>query len=77
MVTFHNYINSLYVAGHFSGWWHNLLGPQYIVTTRLNENQIYNLLRLRVNNNYFLVVKIDPTSAQGWLPKKGWKWLGR
>lgn len=75
-VTFHNYLTSLY-PNYLTSWWHYIQGPTYIVYTSLNENQIYNLLRLHVNGNNFLVIKVDPKTAQGWLPKDAWTWLGR
>jgi len=76
VVSFHNYIVSLY-PGYFSAWWHYIQGSTYIIYSTLNENEIYNLLRLNVQGNNFLVIKVDPRTAQGWLPREAWTWLGR
>jgi len=73
--TFHSYLVSLYPK-HFSSWWHYIEGA-YIVYTSLNENQVYNLLHEHINGNNFLVIKVDPQHAQGWLPNEAWTWMGR
>ncbi len=74
---FHNFISRTLYPTHITSWWHYLAGPTYLISTTLNENQIYNLFRTHMNGFHFLVIKVDPLTAQGWLPREAWVWMGR
>lgn len=74
---FHNFVvNTLYPT-HITSWWHYLAGPTYLVSTKLNENQLFNLLQKHMKDHHFLIIKVDPVTAQGWLPNDAWVWMGR
>ena len=73
MVTFHDYITSLY-PNKIIDWWH-YIHTTYLIVSPLDVNSLYNLIFPGVPQRYLLVVEIDPNNAQGWLPPDAWKWL--
>ncbi len=70
-----NYINSLYTSGYIRSWWHYLPGSMYFVHTHMNANQIYNMLITHMPGRHFIVMRVDPTEKQGWLPRDAWDWF--
>ena len=72
---FHNFVTTQMYSTYVSGWWYRLGGNVYMVKTDLNSNQISQLVRGHMNGLYFIVIKVDPTDAQGWLPSEAWEWL--
>jgi hypothetical protein len=77
LIKFHNYISTYLYSRYISAWWHYLSGPVYMVQTNLNVNQINQLIAQHMNGLQYIVIKVDPTDSQGWLPQEGWTWLGR
>jgi hypothetical protein len=72
-VVFHNYMTSLYPK-YISDWWHHIENS-YLIASALDVNSLYNLIFPGVPKRYLLVIEIDPSNAQGWLPKEAWDWL--
>ena len=59
-------------------WWHFLDSTWIIKNTSLTANEIYERLKPHLNEtvgDHVLVIKIDTTSKQGWLPVSAWHWL--
>jgi hypothetical protein len=77
LIKFHNFISTQLYPKYISGWWHYLSGPLYIVNTVLNVNQLNQLVAQHMQGLQYIVIKVDPSDSQGWLPKEGWTWLGR
>ena len=74
---FHNYVSQVLYPRYIGAWWHYLPGAMYLVTSSLNENQIYNLIIPHTGGRHLLVIKVDAEHAQGWLPPEAWRWLGK
>ena len=68
--------NSLYVAIKGLGRWWHYLDSTWIVKTNMSAQQIWNLLGKHiVTSDRMLVIKIDISDKQGWLPKDAWDWI--
>lgn len=74
---FHLFITTRLYPDFASGWWHYLSGPVYMVRTNLNANQLSSLLKQHMGNLQYIVIRVDPDDAQGWISREGWQWLGR
>jgi hypothetical protein len=74
---FHKFIANTLYPTHINSWWHYFAGPTYLVSSKLTENQLYTLLKGHMGSFHFLVIKVDPSTAQGWMPKDAWAWMGR
>lgn len=60
----------------FLAWW-NHLPSIFLVTTRLNEDQISERLKRVTQGATFLVVEVNPVRSEGWLPERAWRWIRR
>lgn len=60
----------------YDTWWH-YIDSTWIVKTTDSVETIAEKLNPLIDsvNNSLLVVKIDPSERQGWLPKKAWDWI--
>ena len=58
-------------------WWHYLASTWIIKSsTTLSAREISDRLVPHIDSNdYLLVIKIDTTDSQGWLPQDAWDWL--
>lgn len=59
-------------------WWHFLDSVWIVKGTTLTANEISERLRPHLNEatgDHILVIKIDASDKQGWLPKIAWNWL--
>lgn len=77
LTRFHNFISTQLYPTHVSAWWHYLGGPVYMVKTNLNVNQLNQLVKQHMSTLHYIVIKVDSSDSQGWLPQEGWSWLGR
>lgn len=75
LTKFHNFVTINLYPTHVSAWWHYLSGSVYMVKTNLNVNQLNQLVKQHMGALHYMVIKVDPLDAQGWLPKEGWDWL--
>lgn len=58
-------------------WWH-YIDSSWIIKSSRDANTIANeLLPFIETSDNLLVIKIDPTNKQGWLPKDAWDWINR
>lgn len=57
-------------------WWH-YIESTWIIKTDKDANTINTSLRpfIDESSDFLLVVKIENSERQGWLPKKAWDWL--
>ncbi len=72
---FHNYITTVLYPNYIYAWWHHLPGGMYLVKSRLNVNQLYNATFPGVPGRHLVVIRVDPTQSQGWLPREAWNWI--
>lgn len=72
---FANYIKALDQKKWISDWWHYLENT-YIVASDQTAQNLYNAAAPGMKGiKRVLVVEIDPSNEQGWLPPDAWKWL--
>ena len=72
--------SGLYDAIKNSGseWWH-YLETAWIVESSRTSDQISTQLSSYIDKgqDFLLVIKIDASQKQGWLPKEAWDWLNK
>ncbi len=57
-------------------WWHYLESTWIVKNTNLSADDISSkLLPYIKQGDRLLVIKIDTSNKQGWLPKDAWDWL--
>lgn len=58
-------------------WWHYLESTWIIKDCNLTAEQVFERLRphLNLEKDYALVIKIDTSNKEGWLPRAAWDWL--
>ena len=58
-------------------WWHHL-DSTWLVNTTLSPYQIDAFLRQCIDDNdYLLVIEVNPSTAAGWLPEDAGKWISK
>lgn len=62
----------------YKKWWH-YLDSTWMVKTDESAKDIAARLHPFIDNvdDSLLVIKVDPSSKQGWLPQKAWDWIKR
>ena len=55
--------------------WSHYLASSYIIKSSYTANDLTNHLLDKWPNARFLIVKIDNTKRNGWLPRKAWDWF--
>ena len=55
-------------------WWHYITSS-YLLVSQLSVNDLANKIINYFPNHRFLLIKVDPHTSQGWLPKDAWEWL--
>lgn len=56
-------------------WWH-YLGSTWLLDTNLTANQVSERLVPHIDtNDHLLVIEVNPSNTQGWLPAKAWQWI--
>jgi len=67
----------LYDAIKNSGTWWHYIDSSWIVKSDDTANTIFQRLKPLIDqkDDYLLVIKVDPSSRQGWLPRKAWDWF--
>lgn len=63
-------------SAEFTNWWNHIPGT-YLITTALNAEQVAERLRPSAGDARFLVIAVDPTQSEGWLPERAWRWIRR
>ena len=59
-----------------SGWW-NHIPSLYLIRTKLDEDQLTDLLRDATRDARLLVMQVEPSVSQGWLRERSWQWIKR
>ena len=61
------------------GGWMHYIDDTWIVSTQqyTSASQIFAELESLIDKeeDYLLIVRIEPSDRQGWLPKKAWDWF--
>lgn len=73
-VLFHSHINTLLKKGWITDWWH-YTDNVYIVASSQEVSALYNVVFPGIPGQFILIIEVDPTNAQGWLPKAAWEWI--
>ncbi len=58
----------------FNAWWQHL-PSMFLVTSDLDASGIQEFLRQHSGDARFLVMAVDPTDSDGWLPERSWRWI--
>ena len=58
----------------FPGWWHHLPSA-FLLRSELDANTISLKLKPLVGEANFLIMAVDPSDSDGWLPKRSWEWI--
>ncbi|MCX7383156.1 MAG: hypothetical protein NT133_17490 [Alphaproteobacteria bacterium] len=61
-------------SGQFSKWWGHIPGV-YLVTSDLSAEDITDKVRRFTRDASMLVIAVDASSSDGWLPEQAWPWL--
>lgn len=64
----------LHKQNFITAWWH-YLPATYIVKTLNDINILYNNIFPAIPKTHILIVEIDRTNTQGWLPQAAWNWI--
>lgn len=56
------------------GYW-NYIPLVYLVKSRYNASQLAQFVKPYFGDGHFLVVQVDPTNVDGWLPQPAWEWF--
>jgi hypothetical protein len=59
-----------------TGWW-NHLPNLYLLTSDRTAAVISDMVEPAIKPWSFLVIRVDPADAQGWLPERAWPWIQR
>lgn len=51
--------------------------PIYFDLSPFLSNQLNQLIKQHMGTLQYIIIKVDPSDSQGWLPQAGWKWLGK
>lgn len=57
-------------------WWH-YLESTWLIATSENANELYNRLRIYLDQGDSILIIQAGTDMQGWLPKEAWEWVQR
>jgi hypothetical protein len=60
----------------FGGWW-NHIPFTFLVTSDLDAETLSEHLRQYTKNAKLLVMEVNPSESDGWLPKRSWTWIRR
>lgn len=63
-------------SSHVNGWWH-YLSSTYIVFSAYTLATVQNDILLNAPKIRFLIIEVDATNRNGWLPPKAWEWFKR
>jgi hypothetical protein len=64
-------------------WWHHLKGMWLVAADNSSAQSIYDMISPLFKlvgskpEDSVLVIKIDPSDKQGFLPKKAWEWISK
>ena len=58
------------------GWWNHIPGC-FLVDTDLNADQLTDQIRTATSDARLLVMEVNPTASEGWLPERSWDWIRR
>ena len=61
-------------SGHFTKWWGHIPGV-YLVTSDLTAEEVVEKVRQFTREASMLVIAVDASSSDGWLPEQAWPWL--
>jgi hypothetical protein len=52
------------------------LDSTWLLDTRLTANEVSKRLVPHIDqNDHILVLEVNPSNKQGWLPKRAWEWI--
>ena len=60
----------------FSAWW-NYIPFVFLVKTELTPQKLAAALRQVTDDTSFLVIAVDPSQSDGFLPRRAWQWIKR
>lgn len=60
----------------FHNWW-NHIPFVFLVTTDVDADRVSESLARHTNGARFLVMEVNPSESEGWLPERGWNWIRR
>ncbi len=59
-------------------WWHYLESSYIIIVdNHITANNISDFVRTRMSNKYFIVVELNLSNHNGWLPQEAWEWINK
>jgi|GEM_PF-4021442 len=58
----------------FISWWH-YIKTIYIVKTNESLSTVQKDILSKWPKNRFIIIKLDPTVRNGWLPPDAWEWF--
>lgn len=72
-----NYAPLFEIIKGFGHWWHYLETAWIIKSDHLTAHEISEKVRPYIDEiaDNFVVIEINDSNRQGWLPKKAWEWL--
>jgi len=63
------------ILKNYPGWWHHLEST-WLVATEDDAQKIWEKIEPHIDkNDSVLIIKINSSDRQGWLPKEAWKWI--
>jgi sulfur transfer complex TusBCD TusB component (DsrH family) len=69
----HNFISNNETVHN---WWHYIKSC-YLIKSDLSAREIADALPQSMREGSFLVVEVNLSNSNGWLPEKAWRWIYR
>ena len=60
----------------FQGWWNHIPGCS-LVTSERSADEITDEIMPASGDARLLVMEVNPTATEGWLPETSWAWVRR
>jgi hypothetical protein len=58
------------------GWWNHVPGC-FLLDTVLNADELTDRVRTASQDARLLVMEVNPSASEGWLPERSWDWIRR
>jgi hypothetical protein len=57
-------------------WWNHIPGC-FLIATDWDANRLTDEVRHATHDARLLVMQVDPSVSEGWLPERSWQWIRR
>jgi len=75
---YNKFHDSLIAAKGLISWWHYLESSYIIIVEdHITATNISKFVESHMPDKYFIVVELNLSNHNGWLPKEAWNWINK